>query len=291
MIKVIASDMDGTLLNDEHELEAQTAEAIKRAQAHGLRFIIATGRNYMHAMDQLEQFDFNCDDYVLASGAEVRDGARRVVSRIAMDFGLCEEIFAELEKWPVAVIVCTDAYDYRFGTPEEVEESLLLEAKNFHMNASDEEIKASPMFQRMQKNTKACANLEELKKEDVPVYKIFLFSEDVAMLKQLDAVLSKDKRIAVAASFETNLELTDVRAQKGPVLKSYIESLGYTMDEVMVFGDSTNDASMLEMDFGATVAMENAMPEVKELAKYVTKTNEEMGVAYAIDCLLEKYGS
>ena len=91
----------------------------------------------------------------------------------------------------------------------------------------------------------------------------------------------------MAASFETNLEITDVRAQKGPVLKAYIESLGYGMDEVMVFGDSTNDASMLSMDFGATVAMENAMPEVKEMAKYVTKSNQEAGVAYAIERLLE----
>ena len=79
-----------------------------------------------------------------------------------------------------------------------------------------------------------------------------------------------------------------MRAQKGPVLKAYIESLGYTMDEVMVLGDSTNDFSMLSMDFGATVAMGNAMPEVKEAAKYVTRTNQEGGVAYTIDCLLKK---
>lgn len=78
-----------------------------------------------------------------------------------------------------------------------------------------------------------------------------------------------------------------MRAQKGPVLKEYIESLGYTMEEVMVFGDSLNDFSMLEMDFGATVAMENADPEVKAVAKYVTKSNTEHGVAYVIEKLLE----
>lgn len=72
------------------------------------------------------------------------------------------------------------------------------------------------------------------------------------------------------------------------MLKGYIESLGYRMDEVMVIGDSMNDYSMLSMDFGATVAMENSMPEVKSVAKYVTKTNSEFGVAYAIYRLLEK---
>lgn len=129
--------------------------------------------------------------------------------------------------------------------------------------------------------------MEEVKRARLTVYKIFLFSDDVAMLGRLNEVLSKDRRIAVAASFETNLEITDVRAQKGPVLKAYIESLGYSMEEVMALGDSMNDYSMLSMDFGATIAMGNAMPEVKEAAKYVTKTNEEAGVAYVIHQLLQ----
>ena len=87
----------------------------------------------------------------------------------------------------------------------------------------------------------------------------------------------------MASSFILNQEITEVRAQKGPVLKEYIESLGYTMDEVMVLGDSFNDYSMLSMDFGATVAMENSVPGIKEVAKYITRSNEELGVAWAID--------
>ena len=60
------------------------------------------------------------------------------------------------------------------------------------------------------------------------------------------------------------------------------------MDEVMVLGDSLNDLSMISMDFGATVAMENGDPEVKQAAKYITKTNEELGVAHAIRELLKR---
>ena len=287
MIKVIASDMDGTLLNDAHELEPQTVEAIRWAQERGIRFMIATGRNFSQTMEQLDGLDLGCD-YILASGAEVRDEKQQVVSRIAMDPELCAEVFEELCKWPVSVIFSTDSYSYRIGTPEEVEQSLILQAQNFHLDISEAALRESPLFLRMKENTRASRDMEELKKAGVPIYKIFLFSEDVAMLRRLGEVLSGDGRIAVAASFETNLEITVVRAQKVPVLKAYIESLGYTMDEVMVLGDSTNDFSMLSMDFGATVAMGNAMPEVKEAAKYVTRTNQEGGVAYTIDCLLKK---
>ena len=63
------------------------------------------------------------------------------------------------------------------------------------------------------------------------------------------------------------------------------------MDEIMVFGDSLNDYSMLSMDFGATIAMENADAEVKKVCKYITKSNEEDGVAYAIEELLKRQNS
>lgn len=287
MIKVIASDMDGTLLDDEHQMAPVTAEAIRRACDKGIRFIITTGRNYQQAMEQLGGLNLTCD-YILASGAEVRNSRLELVSRITMDMNLCEEIFRELSRWPVSVIFSTDSFDYRIGTPEQVEESMLLQGRLFHLNMELEEMKKTPLFQRIKKLTRTVSDIEELKCADVPVYKIFLFSDDLAMLRRLNEVLSKDHRIAVAASFESNLEITDVRAQKGPVLKEYIESLGYSMDEVMVLGDSMNDYSMLSMDFGATIAMGNAMPKIKEAAKYVTKTNQEAGVAYVIDRLLDK---
>lgn len=286
MIKVIASDMDGTLLNDDHQMAPETAEAVRRACESGIRFIITTGRNFSQAMEQLDGWDLTCD-YILASGAEVRDSSRRLVSRIGMDLDLCEEIYEELKKWPVSVIFATDSYDYRIGTPKQVEESMILQVQIFHLNMTREEVVRTPLYQRMKAKTRAISGMEELKEAQPTVYKIFLFSDDVAMLERLNRALSADRRIAVASSFVDNLEITDVRAQKGPVLKSYIESLGYTMDEVLVLGDSMNDYSMLSMDFGATVAMGNAMPEVKKAAKYVTKTNEEAGVAYVINRLLD----
>ena len=60
--------------------------------------------------------------------------------------------------------------------------------------------------------------------------------------------------------------------------------------QVMALGDSLNDYSMLSMDFGATVAMENAVPEIRRVAKYTTRSNVEFGVAYAIRELLKHQG-
>ena len=290
MIKVIASDMDGTLLGDDHKPAPETLAAVKKACDTGIRFMIATGRNFPGAMAELKDAELVCD-YIVGSGAEVRNPQQEVVVTHPISIELCRAIYEEIRDYPLSVTFCTDGYDYKIGTPEEIEESLVLQMQLFFSNQPREELAKSETYRRIKKSTRAMSDMDELEAAGVPVYKLFLYSEDKAMLDEMNVRLQRNKDIAVASSFPTNLEITDVKAQKGPVLKEYIESLGYTMDEVMVLGDSLNDLSMISMDFGATVAMANADPEVKSAAKYITKSNTEFGVAYAIEELLKRQES
>lgn len=286
MIKVIASDMDGTLLGDDHKPAPETLAAVQRACDSGIRFMIATGRNFPGAMAELKECGLVCD-YIVSSGAEVRNPRQQVVAVHPISMELCRTIYEEIKEYPISVTFCTDGNDYKIGTPEEIEESLMLQMHLFFSDLPREELVQTETYQRIIRSTKTVSDMDELEAAKVPIYKLFLYSEDKGMLGELKQRLEQNKEIAVASSFPTNLEITDVKAQKGPVLKEYIESFGYTMDEVMALGDSLNDLSMIEMDFGATVAMANAEPEVKDAAKYITKSNTEFGVAYAIDRLLE----
>ena len=290
MIKVIASDMDGTLLGDDHKPAPETLAAVKKACDAGIRFMIATGRNFPGAMAELKDAELVCD-YIVGSGAEVRNPQQEVVVTHPISIELCRAIYEGIRDYPLSVTFCTDGYDYKIGTPEEIEESLMLQMQLFFSNQPREELAKSETYRRIKKSTRSMSDMDELEAAGVPVYKLFLYSEDKAMLDEMNTRLQRNKDIAVASSFPTNLEITDVKAQKGPVLKEYIESLGYTMDEVMVLGDSLNDLSMISMDFGATVAMANADPEVKSAAKYITKSNTEFGVAYAIEELLKRQES
>ena len=289
MIKVIASDMDGTLLGDDHKVAPETLQAIREACSAGIRFMIATGRNFPGAMAQLEGLGLVCD-YIVGSGAEVRNPKKEIVQTTAIQPFLCREIYETVSLFPISVIFSTDGYDYRIGTEEEAEESVLRQLGLFHTNLCADEIRQTQLYRQMKENTKVISGIEGLEEAKVPVYKVFLFTGDLEMLDRIKRELEKNEKIAVASSFETNLEITDIKAQKGPVLKAYIESLGYTMDEVMVLGDSLNDYPMISMDFGATVAMGNAVPEVKRAAKFITKSNEEFGVAYAIREVLKRQG-
>ena len=282
MIKVIASDMDGTLLGEDHKIAPETLSAIKEACDAGIRFMICTGRNFPGAMNELEGADLTCD-YIVGSGAEVRDPRQQVVRSTAISPRLCREIYETVRKYPISVTFCTDGDDYRIGTEEEVEESLIRQIQAFHLNQCRDEIRDTELYQRMKRNTRVISGIEELEKAGLPVYKLFLFSGDLEMLDKIRRELEKNQEIAVSSSFENNLEITDVKAQKGPVLKEYIESLGYTMDEVMALGDSLNDYSMLSMDFGATVAMENAVLSLRKEADYITSSNNDEGVAEVIE--------
>ena len=287
MIKVIASDMDGTLLNEDHMLSERTIAAIKAAQNAGIRFMIATGRSFEQAMHAMKEVDIQCD-YIVSSGAEIRNSNKEVLQSNCMDMKDCRAVYEVLAKHKVSYLFGGENADYCVGSSREREQELIDHMRTFHPNLSEEEIRASDLFQFMMKNVKVVSGFDELEAINARIIKIFAMSNDLELLKQVDAELQKNPNIAVAASFENNIEVTDKNAQKGIALKSYIESLGYSMDEVMVFGDSMNDYSMISMDFGATIAMENGMQKIKDVAKYVTKSNAEDGVAYTIEELLKK---
>ena len=298
MIKVIASDMDGTLLCDDHRIAPDTIAAVKEACAAGIRFMVATGRGYEGAMAELDGTGIVCD-YILGSGAEVRDPQRKIVKECGIGMELCREICEEVKEFPISIVFLTNEGDYRIGTEKEVEESIIAEMQLFHVNMTREEVVKTSEYRRAIESVKVVSDFEEIEKAGIPVFKLFMFSHDLELVRRVTKHLEKNPKIAVASSFESNVEITDatlsqavsaalIGGEEGPILKEYIESLGYTMDEVMVLGDSLNDYSMMSMDFGATVAMGNAVSELKKAAKYITKSNDELGVAYAIRELLKK---
>lgn len=282
MIKVIASDLDGTLLGADSKLAPCTVKEILHACDMGIRFMVVTGRDFKGTIQEIEETGLVCD-YILVSGAEVRDPQQKIVSRIWMDIEVCGEIYEILKEYPVSITFMTEQYDYGIGKPENFEENLLEELRLTFPGMTFGEIIRTEMYQNIKKNTQVVSDFQKFRNKGAPVYKIFVYGNDIEVLREVQNRLMTDRRLAVAPSSANNLEITDARAQKGPVLKAYIESLGYTMDEVMVFGDSMNDYSMMAMNFGATIAMENSDPQILAAAKYVTKSNREHGVAYVIN--------
>ena len=199
-------------------------------------------------------------------------------------------VYEVLKQYELTYLFGAATADYCIGDSKDREQELIQHILTFEQGMTEEEARKTDLFKFMIGKTKVVDDFEELEASGVEIIKIFAMSNDLDMLKEIEEKLQNNQNLAIASSFENNLEITDVKAQKGLALKAYIESLGYTMDEVMVFGDSMNDYSMISMDFGATVAMENGAQRVKDVAKYVTKSNVEDGVAHVIEDLLKSEG-
>ena len=287
MIKVIASDMDGTLLDKDHKISKRNIKAVKDAVNAGIRFIIATGRSFEQAIHVLEGTGIECD-YIVYSGAEIRNSRQEILQRSIMNIQDCRMVYEVLKEYDLMYLFGAEDVDYCIGSTKDREKELVRHILTFNPDMTEKEARESELFQFFLSKTKVVSEFEELVKSGEDIIKIFAAADDLNMLKEINDRLQVNSNLAIASSFENNIEITDIKAQKGIALKQYIESLGYTMDEVMVLGDSMNDYSMISMDFGATVAMENGAKEVKEAAKYITKSNEEDGVAYCIEELLKK---
>ena len=115
----------------------------------------------------------------------------------------------------------------------------------------------------------------------IEVRKIFAFYNNIEILNKVRSEIEKINGLEVSSSFIDNIEITNKDAQKGLILAKVANKMGIDKSEVMIMGDSFNDYSMFT-EFTETVAMENAIPEIKEIAKYITDRNDNDGVAKAI---------
>jgi HAD-superfamily hydrolase, subfamily IIB len=286
MIKLIASDIDGTLLNSNHQLSEQNIAAIQKAKKAGIEFVISTGRKYDDALSALERDDL-ADGYITLSGAEIRNREGKVSYQVPLTYDKIEEILWITKSYSVAVILNSEDGDYIIGTQEEFKNSLKEQMKLFFGIDQKIPVEESPIFQKIVGKTKCVSSLQTIKSQGITIYKIFIFSRDQNLIDALSIKFGDVEEIASASSFISNIEITQLEAQKGRTILKYMKEKGYSMDEVMVLGDSMNDYSMISMDYGATVAMENAVGEIKAVAKYITSSNDENGVARAIEYALE----
>ena len=281
MIKLIASDMDGTLLNSRHDIDDETVTAIKNAEEAGIVFAISTGREYDNVEPFLKKHNIRCQ-CVLMNGAEYRDEDGNIVEVINIDIDIATKIINILNKDKVSARIFTDRGVYTSDTKEEALKEMTYRTMSFnpHMTLEEatEDAKKQPYFIQL----KYIDNIDEFLNSGVEIRKFVAFHKDLELIDKIKEEISKFTGIAVSSSFKDNIEITHMTAQKGIILAKVAQKMGFDRNEVMVLGDSFNDYSMFEV-FEESVAMENAVPEIKKVAKYITDTNDNLGVAKAIN--------
>lgn len=280
MIKLIASDMDGTLLYDQ-KISKENIEAIHTAQKKGIKFAIATGRAYEDVKPFLDEYGLTCECVVL-NGGEYRDSAGAIVEGIYIDKSLVTEIVSILSEDNLAVELYTNDGFYTTNTEKEILDSMVKRSKIFRPHLIDpNEIYQNALHHPHFVKMKYITNVDEFLKSNVEIGKFISFADSADELQRPREKLNKLEGIAVSASFTTNIEINDRYATKGRILAKAAARMGIKKDEVAILGDGFNDYSMF-VEFPNSYAMENAIPEIKEISKYITASNVEHGVAKAI---------
>ena len=267
-IKLVAMDLDNTLLDSNKQISEHTQEVLKEAIRQGVFIVPATGRIFKAIPEVLRNMDGV--RYALCSnGASVYDQKEdKIIYKNHLTKDTAFELFDILEKYH-----CThDIYQNGQGYMEER-----------YLRHLDE-YKVSGHLLDLVHATRL--EVEDLRKhiEEYPegIEKVSAFFDDMDEREAARAELIKKNIATVVSSLNNNIEINQFGCDKGDGLINLSKHLGLSMDEVMACGDAGNDTMMIKAA-GIGVVMENGKEDVKEFADFITKTNDEDGVAYAIE--------
>lgn len=262
MYKIIAVDMDGTLLRQDKKISERTQRAIAKAVKKGAKVVLATGRPYEGVQRYLEELDLTSEnDYVISfNGSLVQNNKTK-----------------EIIKWNI--LKGQDLHRL-YKISKEL---------NVNIHAFTKEGCVTPVMSKYSRLEGEINDIPVIVKE----YDTISDEEDIIKIMMVDepekldrAIQSMPKEVyedyTVVRSTPYFLEFLHKRANKGEGLKALTRHLNISRDETIAIGDAGNDTHMIKYA-GLGVAMGNAFPEVKEISDYITASNNDDGVAKVIE--------
>ena len=266
-------------------ISEENLKAIRKAQEMGRHFTIVTGRDYGAVKSYLEECNLKCE-CILSNGAEYRDINGNIIESVYMNKESAKITFDILNEANLCIQLMTNNGSY-ITNKESDKKAIIDRFKLFNPKMSEEEVEEFVAKFHKERGMKEIDNIYEILESDIEILKIVTFDNDEKLIAELkDKLRENASDLAVASTFSNDIEISDIKAQKGLILAKTIKKMGIDKSEVIVLGDSFNDYSMFT-EFENSYAMENAIPEIKEIAKYITDTNNNDGVAKAIYKALE----
>lgn len=261
-IKLIASDMDDTLLNNNREISPRNEAAIKKAIAEGIVFTLASGRMYCSMQPYAQKLGLDVP-LVSYNGALVKGAIS------------CKVYVNSPLKLPTALDLLQYVKENGHYVQVYMGDKLYVKEENEY----------SRMYAKIS-GIQAVAIGEEIYSIKEAPNKLLLMTATENFEATWKDVEEKFKgRVDVTSSKDNYLELMEPGVNKWQAVKSLAKSFGIKPEEIMCIGDSNNDLSMIK-NAGIGVAVANAKPQVQKYAKMVTASNDNDGVALAIENIL-----
>ncbi|HGN1705846.1 TPA: sugar-phosphatase [Providencia rettgeri] len=263
-IKLVAIDLDGTLLNSQHQISSTVKDAIKRAQQKGIHIILASGRPFSGIAPYLKELGLDtANNYCISNNGSVihqtNDGSHLVENLLDFDD---YQYFEELAR-NVGVHMHALADNCMFTANRHIS----------HYTVKDAYLTNTPLIY---------CPVNEM--DNTLAFTKFMMIDHPEKLDIGISYIPENafENYSLTRTSPYFLEISNRTSSKGAALQSICEKLGITPDKVMSIGDQNNDIQMLQYA-SVSVAMGNAIESIRQMAKFVTNTNEEDGVAVAIN--------
>ncbi|ORY76151.1 hypothetical protein LY90DRAFT_698838 [Neocallimastix californiae] len=270
-IKLITTDLDGTLINPQGDISQNTRTIIKKIlkKYPDLHFVIATGRARPATADVREKLGITerpNTESLLLNGCIIYDYKGNIIWQNTLPTEFVLQFHNLLKNYPKE--------DYFYSSEDDAimfnEEWARRSRENYHENTIvvDKEEHIKKVASGETKINKLCFIVTD--------------SEDNKKIKEQLIEMSKAYNLEYAYSTSFFLEFMPPQTNKGTGLTHLIQSLNISKDEVLAFGDAGNDVDLLK-NAGWPVAMANGTKELKAVSRIETKSNEEDGVAYLLE--------
>ncbi|ENM5786588.1 HAD family hydrolase [Vibrio metoecus] len=263
MYKLIALDMDGTLLNSQKQISPRTKQAIAQARQQGIQVVLASGRPIDGMRSKLEELNLTShNDYVLYyNGSMVANvGSGEIIHQQIIDGKSAKRVARLAQEWGLN----THAFSQIHG---------LITPKNSQYTEVEATINGLSITEM---------DFEQLA-DDHPIIKAMIVGEPDKLsnaINQLPQEWREEFTVVQSAPFF--LEFLNIGSNKGVGVQAIAQHLGISAHQVICMGDAENDHHMLEFA-GLGIAMANAMEETKRIADHITLSNDQDGVAVAIE--------
>ena len=270
-IKIVVSDLDGTLVLSDMTISPENCEAIKKLAERGIHFAVSTGRTYGIIPKCVTENEYI--RYIsTANGTTVYDKA--------LGKNIIENYVENADK--ISALNIIDDYDvlmciHASGESYYEESKLNSEVyKKYHVNAS---------FQKVFSNMPTTPDVRDLAENIDTVESIILFFAFDGELSRCKSRLEKLSGIKVTSSIEHNIEICSAKAGKENGLLNLLRILKLSPDECLALGDSTNDVGMFLVS-GHSICTANGNEEAKAAAKIVGPKNDEHIVKFVYENLI-----
>lgn len=270
--KMVCIDMDGTLLNSKKKVTKYTKDILKKVHDEkGIHIVITTGRIYNNAAYYSNLLGVK-SAVISGNGAYIKEGcSEKIIYKEILSTEQCKEILDLCSKFGVMPQIYTTDHIYIYSRVYWLLSYILMGRK------APENYKVT--LKNIRKEHQWYKVIEDNADD---IIKALIINLDENKLNRIQQVIKEKLNLEVHKSSKYSLEINSNGIDKGNGVKKLGEYYGIKKEEIICIGDNDNDISMIKYA-GLGVAMKNGSENIKEVADYITDSNDEGGVAKVVE--------